>query len=69
MKRRLFYVSLFFVFLLAGMLTWSCSNSGSSTEQTQPAEEQTVTPTDAPAVEADDATIDTSAEQRPIIRQ
>jgi uncharacterized lipoprotein YajG len=68
MMTKIKTIKVFFIMLLIGFIAFSCSNSQNTEEQTPPAEEA-VTPTSTPEVAVDTTVVDTSAAQRPIIRQ
>lgn len=70
MIRKIKLVCMFLSFMLVGTLIWSCSNAENTGEQTPAAEEaEVVTPESLSLEPADTTTIDTSAKQRPIVRQ
>ncbi len=51
------------------VFAWSCRNSAAPEQESAPATEEVVTPEAEPELPAETPEVDTSAEQRPIVRQ
>jgi PBP1b-binding outer membrane lipoprotein LpoB len=69
MIKKLFFQNPAVLLVLLAILAWSCKNTSAPEQESGPAAQEVVTPESTPEVAVDTTVLDTSAKQRPIIRQ